>query len=214
MTNHSKTFEFTSAVRGYHVFRQVWEPYLEEILSCYHKIGNDFDYFSIKTCTGDEVTVGHLPREISRPTKFLIDRGAVVKSKITSSHYRRSPLLQGGLEIQCIVSVTLPGTVKNHLLLERYRELVEKLYCQPKDEVIIGSFLTPLPLDPLSAPITDVCQRKRNKQQKRKSETTTENPRKKNDIRNFFKKQSGAARKSAKTSKETQINKSDCIILN
>ena len=203
MTNHSKTFEFTSAVRGYHVFRQVWEPYLEEILSCYHKIGNDFDYFSIKTCTGDEVKVGHLPREISRPTKFLIDRGAVVKSKITSSHYRRSPLLQGGLEIQCIVSVTLPGTVKNHLLLERYRELVEKLYCQPKDEVIIGSFLTPLPLDPLSAPIPDVCQRKRNKQQKKKSETTTENPRKKNDIRNFFKK---TIRSSQKISKNVKRN--------
>ena len=164
MANYSKTFEFTSAVRGYHVFRQVWEPYLEEILLCYQEIGNDFDFFSIKTCTGDDVTVGHLPREISQPTKFLIDQGAVVKSKITSSHYRRSPLLQGGLEIQCIISVTLPGTVKNHLLLERYKELVEKLYCHPKNEVIIGKFLTSFSLDSLSAPIPNVGQRKSNKQ--------------------------------------------------
>ena len=144
MARNSRTFEFTAAVRGYHVFKNIWQPNLEEILLCFHEIGNDFDYFSIKTCTGDDVTVGHLPREISRPTKFLIDRGAVVKSKITSAHYRRSPLLQGGLEIQCVVSVTLPGTIKNHLLLDRYKLLVEKLYCEPKDEVIIGNYLTPI----------------------------------------------------------------------
>ena len=144
MTNNSRTSEFTAAVRGYHVFRNIWQPNLEDVLLCFHEIGNDFDFFSIKTCTSDEVTVGHLPREISRPTKFLIDRGAIVKSKITNSHYRRSPLLQGGLEIQCIVSVTLPGTIKNHLLLDRYKELVEKLYCEPKEEVIIGNFLSPL----------------------------------------------------------------------
>ena len=33
---------------------------------------------------------------------------------------------------------------KNHLLLDRYKLLVEKLYCEPKDEVIIGNYLTPI----------------------------------------------------------------------
>ena len=114
---------------------------------------------------------------------------------------------------ETLIKSTINGTMKLYHWPNSLK-LLKKLYCQPKDEVIIGSFLTPLSLDPLSAPITDVCQRKLNKQQKRKSETTTENPRKKNNVRNFFKKQSGATRKSAKTSKETQLNKSDCIILN
>ena len=36
----------------------------------------------------------------------------------------------------------MPGTIKNHMLLDRYKELVEKLYIEPKNEIIIGNFLT------------------------------------------------------------------------
>ena len=50
---------------------------------------------------GNETPVGHLPMEISRTTKFLIDRGATVTAELTSDHYRRSPLIQGGIEIPC-----------------------------------------------------------------------------------------------------------------
>ena len=143
MANNSRIFEFTAAVRGFHVFRKIWKPVLNELLDCFHEQGNDFDYFSIKTCEKDnKKTVGHLPREISRPTKFLIDRGARVTAEITSSHYRKSPLLQGGLEVRCKVTVAMPGTIKNHMLLDRYKELVEKLYIEPKNEIIIGIFLT------------------------------------------------------------------------
>ena len=33
--------------------------------------------------------------EISRVTKFFIDRGATVTAELTSGYYRRSPLIQG-----------------------------------------------------------------------------------------------------------------------
>ena len=54
--------------------------------------------FAIKTCRleGGQI-VGHLPRKISWPTKFLLDRRAKVTAQLTGTHYRRSPLLQGGL---------------------------------------------------------------------------------------------------------------------
>ena len=124
-------------------FKKTWKPVLNELLDCFYEQGNDFDYLSIKTCKKDDnETVGHLPREISRSTKFLIDRDARVTSQITSSHYRKSPLLQGEMEVQCKVSVTMPGTIKDHLLLDCYKELVEKLYCETKNEVIVGKFLT------------------------------------------------------------------------
>ena len=66
----SKSFEFTTAVRGFHVYRNVWAPQLNENLGYHHEEGNLCDIFAIKTCrrTGNEI-VGHLPREISRPTK-------------------------------------------------------------------------------------------------------------------------------------------------
>ena len=144
MASNSRSFEFTAAIRGYHVYQKIWQPELNETLVCIHERRNEFDAFSVKTVrTVDNATVGHLPREISRPTKYLLDRGATVKAVITFSYYRRSPLFQGGLEIPCSVTVSMPGTIRNHLPLDRYRELVTELYCEPKDEIIIGNFLSP-----------------------------------------------------------------------
>ena len=52
--------------------------------------------FSIKVFLKDsEKTVSHLPREILRITKFILDRNATVNVKLSSSHYRRSPLRFG-----------------------------------------------------------------------------------------------------------------------
>ena len=102
---------------------------------------NEYDVFSIKTCQGSGKTVGHLPKEISRARKFLLDRGATVNAKLSSEHYRKSPLFQRGLEIACIITVTMPGTVRNHMVIERYKEIVERFYCEPKNEVVIGRFL-------------------------------------------------------------------------
>ena len=74
--------------------------------------GNEFDAFSVKTVRDDDnAIVGYLPREISRPTKYLLDRGAIVKAIITCSYYRRSPFFQGGLEIPCMVTVSMPETI-------------------------------------------------------------------------------------------------------
>ena len=88
------------------------------------------------------LTVGHLPREISRPTKYLLNRGATIVAKLTATHYKKSPLFQwGDLEIPCEVTVSMPGSIKGHMLLQCYQNMVEELYCQPKEEVIMGSFI-------------------------------------------------------------------------
>ena len=49
--------------------------------------------------TDSRRTIGHLPVEISRTTKFLLDGGAEDIVKLTKTHFRRSPLVQGGLEV-------------------------------------------------------------------------------------------------------------------
>ena len=130
--------------RSFHVYQKFWQPELNETLVCIHERGNEFDAFSVKTVRAlDNATVGHLPKEISRPTRYLLDRGATAKAVITCSYYRRSPLFRGVLEIPCLVTVRMPGTIRNNLLLDRYRELVTELCCEPKDEIIIiRSFLS------------------------------------------------------------------------
>ena len=99
MTNTLKVTEFSAAVRGYHYYGSIWFPEKEEQLDCSHDFGNVFDVFAIKTCKLDGTVVGHLPREISRATKFLLDRGAQISATLTSRDYRRSLLVQGGLEM-------------------------------------------------------------------------------------------------------------------
>ena len=77
--------------------------------------------FVIKVCD-DVKIVGHLSIEISRPKKYLLDRGAVFTIELTFTNYRLFPLIQGGLEIPAKLPVTMPGLVKNHLLMEKYKE--------------------------------------------------------------------------------------------
>ena len=144
IANTEKTSEFSSAVRGYHHYRNTRFPQESEVLDCYHEFENTFDMFAIKTCKSNGQIVGHLPRQISRVTKFLLDRGAVVQATLSTRHYRRSPLVKKGLKIACKVSVKIPGTIKNHLLMDRYFELVISLYTEPKNEVFLGSFLRPV----------------------------------------------------------------------
>ena len=114
-----------------------------------HEVDNPFDFFAIKTVNSDKVITGPLPREISRVTKILLDRGAIAYAELKSTHYRRSPRMKGALEIPCKITVKLHGTVKNHMLLDRYMQLVNSIYCDPKKEDIMGSFLTKMQLSAL-----------------------------------------------------------------
>ena len=135
-------FEFQSAVRGYHYYRKYWSPKEHETLNCYHEPGNPFDIFAIKTCShGSLQPVGHLPREISRLTKFILDRGAEVEAKLTSNQYRCSPITQGGLEIPCTVNIKMPAPILNRNLLKRYEEMVSHLYAEPEESIMMKSFI-------------------------------------------------------------------------
>ena len=101
-----KYLQFSAAVRGFRYYRKSWLPEPEQILNCFHEEGNTFDRFVIKLCEKDKnEIVGHLPMEISRVTKFSLDRGANVSAKLMSTHYKRSPLVQGGIEIPCVVTL-------------------------------------------------------------------------------------------------------------
>ena len=97
----------------------------------------------MKVCKPDsDEIVGHLPMEIGRITKFIADSGAKCILKIHGMHYRRSPLVQGGTEVPCEATITMIRSVVNHLLLTRYKLLLKELCIEPKDEEIVGTFLS------------------------------------------------------------------------
>ena len=58
-------FTFDSAVRGYHVYKDIWKPAIGEKLHAGHKPDNAVDKFAMKVVKTNE-TVCHLPRKYLR----------------------------------------------------------------------------------------------------------------------------------------------------
>ena len=76
---------YTAAVRGYHYYKQFWNPVKSEELRCSHE---EFNLYDIKVIHQNGKAVGHLPRELSRVTKFFLDRGVTMLCKpIRGSFY-------------------------------------------------------------------------------------------------------------------------------
>ena len=86
IANNKKVFIFTAAIRGFHVVQRYWMPTEQESFTCSYEHQNPYDMFASKTTTENGNTVRHLPQEISRVSKFVLDRGAAITSELTSSH--------------------------------------------------------------------------------------------------------------------------------
>ena len=129
-------FSFLCGLRGYHEYRILWTPVLDEILAVRPEIGNSFDHYAIaayKRCGATEQMVGHLPREISRFMYFITFHGAQIVCKVINTHHRRSPLVQGGLEIPIEVTVSMDSSDANKQALARCKTWVELKYKEPLD---------------------------------------------------------------------------------
>ena len=195
-----KYFQFSTAVRGFHYYRKSWTSEPKQTLNCFHEEGNTFDRIAIKVCKKDKSEImGHLPMGISRVTRFLLDRGANVSAKLTSTYYRRLPLTQGGIEIPCVVTVSMSGTVISQLLMERYKQSVETLYTEPKEEEILGKFLQ---LENTGEQdLTPVAPR-----QKKKPKCPPESDKNQKDIRSYFAATPCQATKKLETKKPKSPN--------
>ena len=79
------SFSVATAVRGFHVYKNVWEPTVDEVLLCEREIGNSHDTFAVAVRNSSEI-VGHLPRFLSSICSIFIRRGGEISCKITDSY--------------------------------------------------------------------------------------------------------------------------------
>ena len=71
-----KLYENHSAIPGYHSYKKYWQPIESKTLDCMHRKDNSFDFFAKPVMEQNSGrTVGHLPMENSRVTKFLLEHG-------------------------------------------------------------------------------------------------------------------------------------------
>ena len=96
-----------SAVRGFHIYKDIWTPTLHQCLQTMQDAGNTEDPHAVAvvkhdaSSPGSQVTVGHVPREFSRLSWYFLQNDGEIMCEITGRR-RRSPLVQGGMEIPCI----------------------------------------------------------------------------------------------------------------
>ena len=104
------SFSVEAMVRGYRVYRAIWEAAVGETLNCAREVGNRSDTFAVAVIKGGD-TVGHVPRRISSICSIFMRNGGVISCEIIGSRGFSQDLPQGGLEVPCILEFV--GTSKN-----------------------------------------------------------------------------------------------------
>ena len=131
-------YEFSCGWRGFHVYSNIWKPKLNEKINITHERGNMYDPNAMAgniMLPGTLVAsiVGHIPKEISRYTRYIVEHGASVDAFVLATHHRPSPLIQGGLEIPIKLVVKLTDNEVNSAKLQKYRKFVYENYREPVD---------------------------------------------------------------------------------
>ena len=57
-------FVVESCVRGYHYYQNIWDPVIDEVLTCVQEDGNPHDRYAV-TVHKDAGVIGHVARKIS-----------------------------------------------------------------------------------------------------------------------------------------------------
>ena len=104
--------------------------------------------------------------ETSRGAKFVLCQRATISVASANTRYQQSPLLQGGLEVLCVVIVGVLGTVTNNKTLGKYTEFVNILF---KD--LVESLFRSLFIEVTDVRSTaDFCRKRDSKCQSKKRE--------------------------------------------
>ena len=77
MDREFEVFVHPASIRGYHVYCSIWEAEADELLSTLQDRGNVHDRFAVAV-KKEGLTVGHLPREVSKLCWFFIRRGGTI----------------------------------------------------------------------------------------------------------------------------------------
>ena len=96
-------FSFEAMIRGYHVYKDVWDSEIGERLSCQVERDNRHNIHAVAVVKSSNV-VSHLPWKISLICSLFLGRsGSSIECEVIANRRYSQNLPQGGLEIPCIV---------------------------------------------------------------------------------------------------------------
>ena len=71
------TVERACCVRSYHIYKEIWEAAVGEILVCEREPRNAADRYAVAV-KKDGTIIGHLPRKVSRVCSLFLRRGGII----------------------------------------------------------------------------------------------------------------------------------------
>ena len=95
-----ETFAFASAVRGCHVYQELFTPSIGEKLVAKREFNNTMDKQAVKVVKGNE-TLGQLPRKFSRIVWYFLARSGEISVEVMCRRRcrRMEVLLYGSLNV-------------------------------------------------------------------------------------------------------------------
>ena len=93
-------FEITCCIRGYHVYKEIWEAAVGEELVCVREPHNSHNHYAVAV-KREDVLIGHLPRKLSRLCSLFLRRGGAIFCVVTGGRKYSVDLPLGGLEVPC-----------------------------------------------------------------------------------------------------------------
>lgn len=93
-------YNFSSSIRGYHVFKFIWKYEIGDKLDLKIEENNPRDKYAVKLILlrgkADEC-VGHVPMEFSKVFHYFLKRGGTISAEVTGEKF-----FDNGLEIPCV----------------------------------------------------------------------------------------------------------------
>ena len=139
--NTTISYTFYSGLRGFHVYKNIWVPYPDQVIQFRQEHDNEHDDFAVAGTVRlpgrlvPRTVVGHIPGEISRYVWFALAMGAKVTGSVVSERHTPSPLFQGGLEIPINIRIEWAKTTKNEKALDIFKEKIAAVkFSDYKDE--------------------------------------------------------------------------------
>ena len=95
------SFRIESTVRGHHVYKASWSPYIGEELPVQCEVNNIHDDFAVAVLKNSN-TVVHVPRGISRVCWYFLHKSGSEMTCIVNGDRRRSEVDGKGLVVPCV----------------------------------------------------------------------------------------------------------------
>ena len=119
-------FAVDSVVRGHHIYKSIWTPFLGEVLRAEMEEGNGEDRYAVAILKDGGIVVGHVPCSFSRTFYLFLRHGGSIECRITG--HRKIGI---GLEVLC--TYTLSGKPK---YIKRLVKLLTKADSDKQDQTL------------------------------------------------------------------------------